>query len=954
MIVIFTLLIGCLLLAGRFVTEFLRTALTGSEKAEYAHECMEVLLPQLNEEEDLLLEQSNAKIRINARALKEKNFSGWNKGLDTFGNGYVAIVDKDMVLLPENTPYIAASQLDLNKYPEAGAENVEAFKNGSYFYNTKDRKWYELNGTPIDDNYSYVEFVRVAEKISYADRAMEVLKNVKAIENVYGVTIILRDDSDNNMLYWPEALDSCQKDPEALGIKLEKEGESSGMVDLLGDLYQYTAKTVDGHYTSIVMSSFLGALSKLLPLVLPVMGIILVGFVVYVYWIFTVFTFVRTEKLTLRQQKSYTPKRVRNVSAGFGIISGLVVFLAALYGCTLIGLYDANGTCSRTLDTIFEQMDASDSQLNQFKKTYDNNVIDELQLTADLMERYPELMNKDFVHDVNAIIGSDHLVVFDPEGKEYLTNSTLRGLALGGMGDSSGAFQKLQNGIPSVINEPDPEDPNGFFVASYGVPLSFDENRNYGVLAAYVAPKVRDSLKIFSQDELIDLLSGGPGLIFTADPETKEVIHSSSPEIKGRNLEELGMSEKAIKDHFMDFFRLNDDNLYGMSRSRDNVLYYAAVLKDYITFGSLPFALIAMIPYLLFFLILAVFLLRKYKEPNIEWQDAGMEFDDSAEMVMLPSGEEKRTVDVSQRWNLLQRFRNKHTPGSSAKILAEILALICITVLVLYFALAGKQNLSQSSIFGYVIYGEWSQGFNVFALTAILLLYCLVFFINFVLEFTGFVLNRFLSTKGETIGRLALNIARYVLIIIFFYYALAYLGFDTRAVIASIGLLSFALSLGMKDLVTDVIAGITIVFEGEYQVGDIVEIGGFRGSVVEVGVRSTKLMDSGGNIKIISNRDVKNVLNMTHLNSWCKVEFNVSKEESLNRMEELLERDLPKIGERISEIISGPYYKGVLSFGKDGLKFSVTAECKERDYHRVQRKLTGELNRMLEENQVKY
>lgn len=33
----------------------------------------------------------------------------------------------------------------------------------------------------------------------------------------------------------------------------------------------------------------------------------------------------------------------------------------------------------------------------------------------------------------------------------------------------------------------------------------------------------------------------------------------------------------------------------------------------------------------------------------------------------------------------------------------------------------------------------------------------------------------------------------------------------------------FALSLGMKDLVTDVIAGITIVFEGEYQVGDIVE-----------------------------------------------------------------------------------------------------------------------------------
>ncbi len=43
--------------------------------------------------------------------------------------------------------------------------------------------------------------------------------------------------------------------------------------------------------------------------------------------------------------------------------------------------------------------------------------------------------------------------------------------------------------------------------------------------------------------------------------------------------------------------------------------------------------------------------------------------------------------------------------------------------------------------------------------------------------------------------------------------------------------------------------GLSIVFEGEYQVGDIIEVGGYRGEVLEIGVRTTKLEGRGGNIK---------------------------------------------------------------------------------------------------------
>ena len=58
-------------------------------------------------------------------------------------------------------------------------------------------------------------------------------------------------------------------------------------------------------------------------------------------------------------------------------------------------------------------------------------------------------------------------------------------------------------------------------------------------------------------------------------------------------------------------------------------------------------------------------------------------------------------------------------------------------------------------------------------------------------------------------------------------------------------------------------------------------------------------------------------------------------------MEALLKERLPRIGEDIPEIISGPFYKGVVNMGKSTLSLSIIAECVEDDYYQVQRKLNG-------------
>lgn len=214
------------------------------------------------------------------------------------------------------------------------------------------------------------------------------------------------------------------------------------------------------------------------------------------------------------------------------------------------------------------------------------------------------------------------------------------------------------------------------------------------------------------------------------------------------------------------------------------------------------------------------------------------------------------------------------------------------------------------------------------------------------------LLTQYIGTKGETIGRLLLDFVGYVSFILFLYYALSYLGVNTGALVASIGILSFGLTLGAQDLVRDILAGLSIVMDGEFQVGDIIEINGFRGTVLEVGVRTTKIEGRGGNILIVGNRDLKNVINKTRKNSWYAMEINIAETEELSRVEALLREKLPEIGRNIPEIISGPFYKGVIKIGGGKIALSIIAECEEENYYHVQRQLNGTIALPLEKNQI--
>jgi small conductance mechanosensitive channel len=169
------------------------------------------------------------------------------------------------------------------------------------------------------------------------------------------------------------------------------------------------------------------------------------------------------------------------------------------------------------------------------------------------------------------------------------------------------------------------------------------------------------------------------------------------------------------------------------------------------------------------------------------------------------------------------------------------------------------------------------------------------------------------------------------------------MGLNTASLLTSAGILSIVVGLGAQSLISDILAGIFIVFEGEFRVGDIVTIGDFRGTVLEIGIRTTKIEDFLGNIKIYNNSSISGVLNMTKEYSTVPITLAIEYGESLERVETVLDEEFPKIKEKLTNIVSGPFYKGVSSLGDNSVNLLVIAQCLEADRIQVTRDLNREI-----------
>ena len=126
----------------------------------------------------------------------------------------------------------------------------------------------------------------------------------------------------------------------------------------------------------------------------------------------------------------------------------------------------------------------------------------------------------------------------------------------------------------------------------------------------------------------------------------------------------------------------------------------------------------------------------------------------------------------------------------------------------------------------------------------------------------------------------------------------------------------------------------------------------FRGTVTQIGIRTTSITDTGGNVKIINNSDIRNLINRSSDSSFAVCDVGIPYQGYLLRAEEKLAEVLPTLQKEWPELFQDtPRYLGVqaLDNANDAVILRISAKVVERDIYAAQRVLNRTLLLAFEE-----
>ena len=190
------------------------------------------------------------------------------------------------------------------------------------------------------------------------------------------------------------------------------------------------------------------------------------------------------------------------------------------------------------------------------------------------------------------------------------------------------------------------------------------------------------------------------------------------------------------------------------------------------------------------------------------------------------------------------------------------------------------------------------------------------------------------TPKGASIFSMVKSFSGYAIVLIGLIWCLSAVGINLSTIFASIGIVALVIGFAAESLIEDIVTGIFLVFEDEFNVGDIIEFNGFRGTVISIGVRVTSIQDPGGNIKLVNNSDLRNVLNRSRTNSNAVCDIPISYAANLAETEEILKGIAAAMPAKYPGLFAAPpQYLGVQALDASSVNLRFIAKVKEQDIY---------------------
>jgi len=200
--------------------------------------------------------------------------------------------------------------------------------------------------------------------------------------------------------------------------------------------------------------------------------------------------------------------------------------------------------------------------------------------------------------------------------------------------------------------------------------------------------------------------------------------------------------------------------------------------------------------------------------------------------------------------------------------------------------------------------------------------------------------------REDTLIKIFNNILRIIILLVVALTVLPQVGINPTGFLAGAGVVGIAIGLGARSLIQDFLAGVFIILENVYRIGDVVCLDGTCGSVQDISLRKTILRDLDGTEHHVSNGTIKKASNLSKDFSRINLDIGVSYSADLEKVAEIVNR----IGEEMSEdpswekdILKAPVFERVNDFADSSVVIKILGETKPLRQWAV----TGELRKRI-------
>lgn len=651
----------------------------------------------------------------------------------------------------------------------------------------------------------------------------------------------------------------------------------------------------------------------------------------------------RKERYYKKVGKLTYNKVVGRKATTLSIIGVLCIMLITFYMQTLTAISQRSVSNNQRVDIVEKTMQENQKNVEILTEQYNERYLNKAKIAAGILSLHPELITKETMEELQEILQIREINVFDQSGVLICTSASYSDFRISEDPKAqSYEFNRVLQGAEYLIQKPQKDEVSGQFSQYIGVPLIMEDEINGFVQIGIRPERLENLLKNTEIDKVLDGIQvGAEGFAFALDKKDYSFVYYPDSKMIGRSAEEYGMKPNQFKDDFDDYLTLGKERYFGSSLETDDYLIYVVVPGTEIGEMRIPItlatSLISLICLVCVYLLLT---LTKDDTPHETVKNKPMA--ENIIEVETASGITKSTVAVASRWSEFSVKWDERTPEQKlAVIMKWLMGIMALGICIAF--LFRDSIFDKESIYAHILSFQWERGLNIFAVTGSIVVVFMVIFATKIVEKILHQLALTFDARGETVCRLMLSFVKYISGLGMIFYCLSLFGVDTKTLLASAGILSMIVGLGAKDLVADIIAGLFIIFEGEFRVGDIVSVGGYRGVVAEIGVRTTKIEDFGKNVKIINNSAVGDVINMTKQYSFAFCDVGIEYGESLERVENILDKEFPNIRRRLPAIQDGPYYKGVVALADNSVNIRIVTQCHEADRVQLERDLNREM-----------